>query len=248
MIALSVDHPSTFHKTLVIDIETVPCVKSWNTLPEAMQLHWLKKMEHLVLSDEEKQDAAFCFENRAGIYAEFGKVICIGLGLFTSNEKKPSKIRLKALYNHDEKALLAEFSNTLKAFQKINKDLVFCGHNIKEFDIPYLCRRFIIQGLQMPEMMQFGGLKPWQVPLEDTLHLWRFGDYKHYTSLDLLASALDVPSSKTEMDGSEVAERYWKEDQIKEIADYCLQDVYTTSLVYLKLKGWQGSLPVAEKA
>lgn len=248
MNALSLDNLTTFHKTLVIDIETVPCVNSWDMLPDGMQAHWLKKMEHLALSEEEMQNAASCFESRAGIYAEFGKVVCIGLGLYTGDDKKEAKIRLKALYNHDEKKLLIEFSNTLQAFLKIHKDVVFCGHNIKEFDIPYLCRRFIIQGLPLPEIMRFGGMKPWQVPLEDTLHLWRFGDYKHYTSLDLLASVLEVPSSKTEMDGSMVAEAYWKENQLEQIGAYCLQDIYTTALVYLKLKGWQGNLPVAEKA
>lgn len=248
MDALSQENRTTFHKTLVIDIETVPCVKGWDNLSESLQEHWLKKTEHLILSDEEKQDIGFCFENRAGIYAEFGKVICIGLGLFIRDENKQFKIRLKALFNRDEKALLQDFDKMLKAFLNIHKDLVFCGHNIKEFDVPYLCRRFLIHELPIPEIMQFGGLKPWQVPLEDTLHLWRFGDYKHYTSLDLLASVLGVPSSKTEMDGSQVAAAYWKDDKLEKIADYCLQDIYTTALVYLKLKGWKGEMPIAERA
>lgn len=248
MTALSLKNPATFHKTLVIDIETVPCVKGWNDLPTALQQHWLKKMEHLPLTEEEKKDPATCFETRAGIYAEFGKVVCIGMGLFTSDKDKPLKLRLKALSNRDEKALLAEFNQTLKAFLNIQKDLVFCGHNIKEFDIPYLCRRYLIQGLPVPEVMQFGGLKPWQVPLEDTLHLWRFGDYKHYTSLDLLATVLDVPSSKTDMDGSQVGPAYWQEDRLEEIAAYCLRDIHTTALVYLKLKDWQGLTPEVEKA
>lgn len=248
MIALSLGNLATFHKTLVIDIETVPCVKSWNLLPKSLQGHWVKKMEHLTISDEEKRDPAICFEKRGGIYAEFGKVVCIGLGLFTTDEHKETKIRLKALVNDDEKALLAEFSNTLQAFFKIHKEMVFCGHNIKEFDIPFLCRRFIIQNLALPDNMQFGGMKPWQVPLEDTLHLWRFGDYKNYTSLDLLASVLGVPSPKTEMDGSMVGEAYWKNNQLEKIGSYCLQDVYTTALVFLKLKGWQGAFPIADKA
>ncbi|HET8572991.1 MAG TPA: 3'-5' exonuclease [Edaphocola sp.] len=249
MKSLSSSYASIFHKTLVLDIETVPCEGNWQRLDEAFQKHWRAKAEHLSLSEEEMEHPGMGFESRAGIYAEFGKVVCIGLGLLTKDDRgNDLKIRLKSLFNHDEKALLAEFSQTIRAFVRINGEIIFCGHNIREFDIPFLCRRFLINGLPLPDSMQFGGLKPWQVPMEDTLHLWRFGDYKHYTSLDLLATVLNVPSSKTDLDGSQVAEVYWKEKNLEKIADYCLRDIYTTALVYLKLKGWQGALPTAEKA
>jgi len=249
MKSLSSTHAAIFHKTLVLDIETVPCQERWQQLGGAFQKHWQHKAEHISLTEEEQGHPDRSFESRAGIYAEFGKVVCIGLGLFTKDEQgKWAKIRLKSLANHDEKALLSEFAKTVQAFVQINKEIIFCGHNIREFDIPFLCRRFLINGLPLPDCMDFGGMKPWQIPMEDTLQLWRFGDYKHYTSLDLLATVLALPSSKTNMDGSQVADVYWKEKNLEKIADYCLQDIYTTALVYLKLKGWQGDLPKAEKA
>lgn len=248
MKSLSSSHASIFHKTLVLDIETVPCREHWLQLDEAFQKHWQHKAEHISLSEEEIGHPDKSFENRGGIYAEFGKVVCIGLGLLTKDDQgNGMKIRLKSLFNDDEKALLAEFAKTVQAFIQINKEIIFCGHNIREFDIPFLCRRFLINGLPLPDSMDFAGLKPWQVPMEDTLHLWRFGDYKHYTSLDLLATVLNVPSSKTDMDGSLVASVFWKEKNLEKIADYCLQDIYTTALVYLKLKGWEGDWPAAEK-
>jgi len=249
MKSLSSAHASIFHKTLVLDIETVPCRESWVELEEPLQNHWRYKAGHISLPEDEQGHPDRSFESRAGIYAEFGKVVCIGLGLFAKDEQGNSlKIRLKALTNHDEKALLSEFARTVQAFIQVNKEIIFCGHNIREFDIPFLCRRFLINGLPLPDSMDFGGMKPWQVPMEDTLQLWRFGDYKHYTSLDLLATVLNVPSSKTNMDGSQVADVYWKEKNLEKIADYCLQDIYTTALVYLKLKGWRDDLPPGEKA
>jgi len=242
MLSLSLSDKGTFHKTLVIDIETVPFSYSWDTLSESLQKHWLHKMKFLSLSEAEKEDPALCFRTRAGVYAEFGKVVCIGLGLF-SKEDAQFSIRLKSLYSDNEQSLLEDFSRTLDTFLKINKDIVFCGHNIKEFDIPFLCRRYLINGLPLPACLQFSGLKPWQVPLEDTLNMWRFGDFKNYTSLDLLAEVLQVPSSKTDMEGSAVASVYWENRNLSRIATYCLQDIYTTALVYLKLKNWEGSWP-----
>lgn len=236
--------PDTFHKTLVIDIETVPFAYSWNSLTEGLRKHWVHKMQFLSLRPEEQDNPELCFQNRAGIYSEFGKVICIGLGLFSGDMDRP-QLRLKSVHSDSEPALLLDFSKMLDAFLKVNKEIIFCGHNIKEFDIPFLCRRFLINDLPLPECLQFGGLKPWQVPLEDTLNLWRFGDFKNYTSLDLLAELLGVPSPKSDMDGSQVASVYWLEKDLDRIARYCLRDVYTTALVYLKLKNRRGPAPEA---
>lgn len=233
-----------FHKTLIIDIETVPLLRDFYLMPDGLQEHWLHKMNFLHLSDEEKADPEAIFKERAGIYAEFGKIVCIGMGYVSQNDNKP-EVRLKSIKNDDEKMLLAEFCSTIKLFEEQHKEVIFCGHNIKEFDIPYICRRMLINGLDLPGCLNIGGLKPWQVSHQDTLELWRFGDYKNYTSLDLLAQVLQVPTSKTDMDGSMVAGSYWQDNDLKRIADYCLQDVYTTALVYLKLKGWKEVLPDA---
>lgn len=233
-----------FHKTLIIDIETVPLINDWNLLPEALRDHWVHKMNFLHLSDEQKEDPGAVFGTRAGIYSEFGKIVCIGLGYITEQEGSPV-VRLKSVRNDDEAALLRDFSSMVEHFARQHKEVIFCGHNIKEFDIPYICRRMLINGLDLPECLHISGLKPWQVMHQDTLELWRFGDYKSYISLDLLARVLDVPSSKSDIDGSQVAVTYWEDKDLDRIAAYCLRDVYTTTLVYLRLKGWKEAFPEA---
>ena len=165
-----------------------------------------------------------------------GKVVCIGLG-FISDKQDGMYIRLKSLQDHDEKNLLHTFCELISSFEQQHKEIFFCGHNIKEFDLPYLCRRMMINGLSLPQCLKMSGLKPWQVTHRDTMELWRFGDYKHYTSLDLLATVLGITSSKSDMDGSMVADAYWLENNLENISAYCLQDVYTTAMVYLRLKG-----------
>ncbi len=233
-----------FHKTLIIDIETVPLSYDWNTLPENLKAHWLHKMNFLQLTEAEKADPGTVFKERAGIYAEFGKIVCIGMGYMTQ-QNRVDTIRLKSLRNDDERELLLAFCDTIEHFREQNKEVIFCGHNIKEFDIPYICRRMLIHGISLPECLDLGGLKPWQVNHQDTLELWRFGDYKSYISLDLLAQVLGVPSSKGDMEGSGVAAAYWDHNDLEGIARYCLRDVYTTGLVYMKLKGWKEALPEA---
>jgi len=233
-----------FHKTLIIDIETVPLLYNWDLLPEGLQHHWQHKMNFLRLNDEQLADPQAVFRDRAGIYAEFGKVVCIGMG-YVSEQGRITEVRLKSLKNDDEKELLQSFCDTIKTFTEQHKEIIFCGHNIKEFDIPYICRRMLINGMELPDCLNISGLKPWQINHQDTLELWRFGDYKNYTSLDLLAQVLDVPSSKSDIDGSMVAATYWEQHDLERIASYCLRDIYTTTLVYLKLKGWKAALPEA---
>jgi DNA polymerase elongation subunit (family B) len=233
-----------FHKTLIIDIETVPLVDEWNMLSNSLQKHWQHKMQFLHLNEEEMQQPANVFNTRAGIYAEFGKIVCIGLG-YIAQQNDLDIVRLKSIQNDDEKALLEEFCELLTQFEKQHKDFQFCGHNIKEFDIPYICRRLIVNGIKLPSSLDIAGMKPWQINHLDTLELWRFGDYKSYISLDLLATILQVPTSKSDIDGSQVAEVYWKEKDLPRIASYCLKDVYTTTLVFLKLKDWTKALPEA---
>lgn len=233
-----------FHKTLIIDIETVPLTDDWFSLPEAIRNHWVHKMNFLHLSEEQKANPSSVFADRAGIYSEFGKIVCIGMGYITGREGT-QVIRLKSLKNDNEKELLQAFCSTVSHFKEQNKEIIFCGHNIKEFDIPYICRRMLINGLDLPECLDISGLKPWQVAHQDTLELWRFGDYKSYVSLDLLAQVLQIPSSKSDIDGSQVGATYWKEKDLERIAQYCLRDVYTTALVYMRLKGWKENLPEA---
>ncbi len=227
-----------FHKTLIIDIETVSAVSTFDELPKSMQHHWQHKSQFIRGSVEEQNNPAISFTQKAGIYAEFGKIVSICLG-FIEEQPNGYQVRLKAVSDNNEQTLLKNFSDIILQMEAQHKDVIFCGHNIKEFDLPYICRRMLVHGMDLPTSLQLSGKKPWEILHEDTLELWRFGDYKHYISLDLLATCLGVASSKTDMDGSMVGEAYWKENQLERITNYCLADVYTTTMVYMKLKGLQ---------
>jgi len=175
---------------------------------------------------------------RAGIYSEFGKIICISVGLI--REKNPFIFRLKSFYGKDEKLLLSEFSGMLTKFNRTNKEAVLCAHNGKEFDFPYIARRMIINGLIIPEILDNAGKKPWEIKLLDTMDLWKFGDYKNYTSLDLLTSILGIPTPKDDIDGSMVAGIFYNDDDIKRIVYYCEKDVLAIARVLLRFMNLPG--------
>jgi DNA polymerase elongation subunit (family B) len=221
---------------LFIDIETVPCVPDFNMLKEGLQTEWLKKAKTVKSPVENPLSAEELFVERGGIFSEFSKVVCIVVGMLQQTEEG-WKLRLKALTNDDEAQLLNDYCELLGRFQRSFPDLRFCGHNIKEFDIPFLCRRMVINGIGLPDCMQLSGKKPWEINHIDTLDLWRFGDYKNFTSLALLAAVLDIPSPKSDIDGSMVGSVYWKDQDLERIGRYCIQDVLTTAKVFLRLKG-----------
>ncbi|MBL7718389.1 MAG: ribonuclease H-like domain-containing protein [Flavipsychrobacter sp.] len=221
---------------LFIDIETVPCVPEFSLLKDSLQAEWVKKAKYVKSPVEKPLDPAELFVERGGIFSEFSKVVCIVVGSLVQQEGA-WKLRLKSLVHDDETQLLNNFCDVLARFRRNFPDLRFCGHNIKEFDIPFLCRRMIINGVPLPDCMQLSGKKPWEINHLDTLELWRFGDYKHFTSLALLAAVLDIPSPKNDLDGSMVGSVYWKDKDLERIGRYCIQDVLTTAKVFLKLKG-----------
>jgi len=223
------------HNILFIDIETATGAPSFSHLSENMQEQWKRKAKILLARSEEDKDTAQFYEEKAAIFAEFGKVVCIGLGAYIK-EEHDWKFVMKSITDDDEKILLNEFADAVSRFGSQRKQVVFCGHNIKEFDIPFLCRRMLIHGISLPKAMQLHGKKPWDVPHIDTLELWRFGDYKHYITLALLAEILGIPSPKDDIDGSMVSALYWKENDKTRIGTYCLKDVHTTAAIYLKLK------------
>lgn len=219
---------------LLMDIETVSAAPDYQQLDANWQQLWEQKVRWQLPADGSPQDF---YTERAAIMAEFGKVVCISLGYFRQ-EGGTRQLRLKSIAGHNEKEVLEQFVQAvgqLLAARKIR--MVFCGHNIREFDVPYLCRRLLINGLPLPAWLDFQALKPWEVPLLDTLQLWRFGDYKNYTSLHLLATCLGLPSPKTDMDGSMVGKAYWTNQDIEGIARYCQQDVATVAQVLLRLTG-----------
>ncbi len=230
-----------FKHVLFIDIETVPCEADYSDLSEGLQKEWKRKAKFIKADNDADTDPAALFADKAGVYSEFAKVVCIGFGSLHKHENS-WQIRLKSLTNDNEKVLLRDFCDMLERFANYHPDFRFCGHNIKEFDIPFLCRRLIINAMPLPASMQLSARKPWEVSHLDTLELWRFGDYKHYTSLVLLAEVLGIPSPKDDLDGSMVAPVFWKEKNLPRIAKYCLQDVLTTAKVFLKLKGIQDTI------
>ena len=216
---------------LFLDIETVPQQQEYKKLNKAEQALWNNKAKFIVKESETPTDVY----HRAGIYAEFGKIICISVG-FIQKKKNSTHFRVKSFFGHDEKLLLADFIALLNtSFGKTTHQL--CAHNGKEFDFPYLSRRILINGLKLPRLLNNSGKKPWEVPHLDTMELWRFGDYKSYTSLDLLAHIFDIPTPKQDMDGSKVYEVYYKEKNLDRIVTYCQKDVITIARLLLKMKG-----------
>ena len=179
------------------------------------------------------------YQKKASILAEFGKIICISTGVFYEDKGKRLCFKLKSLYGDNEAEILKQFVELVNTYSRLHRDFQFAGHNIKEFDIPFLCRRMIINNISLPEYLQLSGKKPWETNMMDTLQLWKFGDYKHYTALKLLAACLGIASPKDDMDGSLVRTVYYEQKDLKRIVDYCQKDVVTVARLLLKLQGME---------
>jgi 3'-5' exonuclease len=218
---------------LFLDIETVGCSDQYSNLDERLKAQWARKASFF--KREEGQTNEDLFHERAGIYAEFGKIVVIAVGLYTENENGELGLRTKYFADHDEKKLLSDFRSTL---EKMGPATRLCAHNGKEFDFPYMCRRMLVNGLPLPTILNMMGKKPWEVGHMDTMEMWKFGDYKHYTSLDLLLAIFLIPSSKGVMDGSIVSKVYYQEGDLNKIAEYCVGDVVAIAQLYLKMKGF----------
>jgi 3'-5' exonuclease len=218
--------------TLIVDIETISVAGDYHELNERMKKQWDRKAS--LIKNEESLTPEELFFERAGIYAEFGKVLCIAVGLFTKDPDGSLGLRIKAFGGRDEKEVLSAFKDLID--KKLDSEnLILCAHNGKEFDFPYLCRRYLVNGMGIPVALQISGKKPWEVKHADTMELWKFGDRKNYTSLDLLAAIFDIESSKKTIDGSMVNRVYYEEDGLDQIIEYCKQDVLVTANLYLRL-------------
>jgi DNA polymerase elongation subunit (family B) len=218
---------------LFLDIETVSCVEEYSLLNERIAALWDKK-SGLIKKNEDEFTSAEMFTKRAAIYAEFGKIVTIAVGIITIDDNKEQTLRIKAFADDDETKILQDFKNLVE--KKFNQSkLILCAHNGREFDFPYMCRRFLINQIPIPQVLQLEGKKPWEIMHIDTMELWKFGDRKSYTSLDLLAAIFDIESSKDDIDGSMVHEVYYKNKQLDRIAQYCMQDVLVTAQLFLKL-------------
>ena len=218
-------------KVLFLDIETVPQFESYGSLNSADKELWDNKALHLKKTDFDTAESLY---PRAGIYAEFGKIVCISVVWFVIENSKRN-LKVNSFYSADETNLLLKFSELLK--NQFNKSShLLCAHNGKEFDFPYLCRRMLLNKIKIPDILNIGGKKPWEVQHLDTMDMWRFGDYKSYTPLKLLTHIFNIPSPKDEIDGSDVWHVYWKDKDLKKIAKYCQKDVVAVARLILAFK------------
>jgi predicted PolB exonuclease-like 3'-5' exonuclease len=220
-------------EVLFIDIETVPIAPGFAELTENWQKHWEHKMKFQLNENETAED----LYPRAGIYAEFGKIICISAG-YVVQKHGESFFRVKSFYDDDEKVLIQNFFSALEKFARAGKSKL-CAHNGQEFDFPYIARRAIVHGINLPKILDIAGAKPWEIKdqLLDTLQLWKFGDYKHYTSLSLLCELFNIPTPKDDIDGSQVGKVYWEDNNLDRIIRYCEKDTLAVANLILKYKG-----------
>ena len=218
---------------LLLDIETVPSEEDFNCLQPEWQSLWNEKISKTVPENIALEES---YKTKAGILAEFGKIICISTAYFYENEEKTACLKIKSVYGDDEKQVLQDFVKLCDKMYQHQRQFQFGGHNIREFDIPFICRRLLINNLPLPEYLQLQDKRPWDIKMFDTLTWWKFGDYKNYISLHLLANVLGIPTSKTDMDGSMVQEVYYKQKDLLRIVDYCQRDVVVTANVVLRFK------------
>ncbi|MFM8595933.1 MAG: 3'-5' exonuclease [Flavobacteriales bacterium] len=219
-------------KILFLDIETVPQVYQFQDLDEKGQALFEQK-NRFQINAEKSIDQIY--NEKGGILAEFGKIVCISVGM-VHDSGQGRAIRLKSFYHEDEETLLKQFKRLLEEHYNTPYHLL-CGHNAKEFDIPYICRRMLINGIQLPSILQIAGKKPWEINHLDTLELWKFGDYKSFTSLSLLCHVFEIPTPKDDISGADVARVYFEENDLQRIMIYCEKDVVALIQLFLKMKG-----------
>ena len=233
------EHNIDIANILFLDIETVSGKPDYENLSEDFQELWQIKARQLSRNDgEEEPDYAALYKERAAIFAEFGKIVCISVGVvYRDKEDQLLKVRLKSFASENEKELLYEFSQMVFKYYNDPNKHGFCGHNSKEFDIPYICRRLVVHQLPLPVPFNISGKKPWETKhILDTMEMWKFGDRKHYTSLKLLAALLGFPSPKDDIDGSDVGRVYWEDKDLERLSLYCEKDVLATIQLYLRYK------------
>ena len=216
---------------LFLDVETVPLKYKYNELSTYEKQLWDNKVAYQV---KENITAKELYE-KAGIFAEFGKIICISTAI-VYKEKSKRKIRVKSFFGHDEKKILMDFSKLVNTHFDMETNFL-CAHNGKEFDFPFICRRLLVNGLKLPGILNVIGKKPWENHFLDTMDMWRFGDYKNYTSLELLTHIFGIPSPKNDMRGEDVKHVYYKDNDLIRISNYCKRDALTVAQLLLKYRG-----------
>ena len=217
---------------LFLDIETVANTYDYNAMDERMKVQWSRKAGFLRREKDLTDEAIY--HERAGIYAEFGKIVCIAVGKFIETESGDLLLKTKTYAGDNEKDLLADFKSMIEKMDAAT--LKLCSHNGKEFDYPYICRRMLVNGIGLPAALNMMGKRPWEIQHLDTMEMWKFGDYKHYTSLDLLAAIFNIPTSKNGMDGSQVNVTYHRDNGLQKIKEYCVRDVVVLAQLFLKMR------------
>jgi predicted PolB exonuclease-like 3'-5' exonuclease len=220
-------------RILFLDIETVPQHYHWQDLDPRSAALFAEKTRYE--QERSGKDAEAIYAERGGILAEFGKIVCIGLGSLHGRGEERS-LRVTSYAGHDEHELLARFTDLLEEHYN-GPDHKLCAHNGREFDFPWIARRCVVHGIPLPRLLDIGGLKPWEVGHLDTMQLWSFGDRKAFTSLALLTHILGIPTPKDDITGADVARVYHEEDGLERIAAYCRKDVVATAQLYLRLTG-----------
>ena len=218
-------------KILFLDIETAPQVYKFTELDDTTRKLFEQKTRFQANSEEEFEGL---YDQRSSILAEFGKIICISVG-FVNENSLGREIRMKTFDHQDEETLLKQFFEML--LENRSKFTILCGHNAKEFDFPYICRRALINGLRLPEILNIAGKKPWEISHLDTMELWKFGDYKAYTSLPLLCHVFGIPTPKDDISGADVARVYYEEADLPRISKYCEKDVVALIQLFLRMRG-----------
>jgi DNA polymerase elongation subunit (family B) len=214
---------------LFLDIETVPEHEHFGLCDEETQQLYDLKTQYQRKDGQSPEE----FYERAGIWAEFCKIVCMSVGYFTfRGDIRHFRV---TSFCGDEKQILKDFNNLLS--NHFNQPQhILCGHNAKEFDFPFIARRMIINGIPIPQKLNLFGKKPWEVPHLDTMDMWKFGDYKSFTSLKLLTKILGIPSPKGDIDGSQVGHVYHVEKDIDRIVTYCEKDVIAVAQVLLRFR------------
>jgi predicted PolB exonuclease-like 3'-5' exonuclease len=230
--------PTQLEKFLFFDIETSGLESNYERLSEKMQELWSKRSEILrnqlgeKYPDNKDKSDSDLFELKSALQAEFGRVVCISFGKIKFVEDEPT-IQIISVQDEDESVLLKKAFDIIIKMSKIGVKLI--GHNVKRFDIPFLCKRGIINSLELPAPLQVWDKKPWEISITDTSELWSFGAWQEgFASLDLLATVLGIDSPKEQMNGSEV-HGYYYSGRIEEITEYCERDVITLAQILLRL-------------
>lgn len=216
---------------LFLDIETVPEIYAYGDVPTETAKLFVSKNQRYINAEQEEESV---YNAKAGIYAEFGKIVCISVGFVRSSVALGRQMHIKSFAHDDEETLLKQFVGLL---EDNYANGILCGHNAKEFDFPYICRRLLILGMPLPRILNIAGKKPWEINHLDTMELWKFGDYKAYTSLALLCHVFHIPTPKDDISGADVARVYYEEKDLPRIAKYCEKDVVALIQLFLRMNG-----------